>query len=107
MMGSLPLKTLTKKAFAFANIVEKKKMLLASIFSIYHNVFYSQALEALWFDLWSGKNSLLRLMIFVATGFIPLTTIHCFDDDCPRQQPVAWKEILFARLVKRTQRKHE
>ena len=102
MMGSLPLKTLTKKAFAFANIVEKKKMLLASIFSIYHNVFYSQAWEALWF----GKNSLLRLMIFVATGFIPLTTIHCFDD-CPRQQPVAWKEILFARLVKRTQRKHE
>ena len=31
-------------------------------------------------------------MIIIATGFIPLTTVGCFDNGSVGKQPVAWKE---------------
>ena len=45
-----------------------------------------------WFDPRFGHYSFRGLMIAIATGFIPLTTIRCFHNDYVGKQPVAWKE---------------
>ena len=38
-----------------------------------------------------GQYSFRGLMIIIATGFIPLTAVRCFDNHYVGQQPVAWK----------------
>ena len=48
--------------------------------------------EGRWFDPWLGRCSFTGLMIIIATGFIPLTAVHCFDNGYVGKQPSAWKE---------------
>ena len=47
-----------------------------------------------WFDPWLGHYFFRRLMIVIATGFIPLslTALNCFDNGYLGKQPVTWKE---------------
>ena len=34
-----------------------------------------------WFDPLLGQYSFMDLIIVIATGFIPLTAVHCLDND--------------------------
>ena len=45
-----------------------------------------------WFNPRLGQYSFWGLMIVIATGFIPLTTVPWFDNSYVGKQPVAWKE---------------
>ena len=47
-----------------------------------------------WFDPRLSQYSFLRLMIVIATGFIPLSllAVRCFDNGYVGRQPVAWEE---------------
>ena len=42
-------------------------------------------------------------MIVIATGFIPLTAVLCFDNGYVGKQPVAWKEYFVEYWLKELQ----
>ena len=59
-----------------------------------------------WFDPRLSQYSFQGLMIVIATGFIPLAAVHCFDNGYVGKQPVAWKEYCAEYWLQKTPGKH-